>query len=348
MQPLQWAIKASPEWWNIFVSLTSNIEVSPAAKVGLLFLLVAATKRPTWSAGGFFLLKGPRIVNMMMVPALEASSYLSGSLSKLESPIMETGKGQNQRHLCPSCQSLIQKAPNTREVTKAQGCCKKPDSQAAHICTNQKNVWQKFKRASFRENTLILGDLFLGIWIACDWFEISRNNSSPLQDLSSICRDISTNNFAAGKIYAATRAELFFAVVAWKDNRRHSGSAPSVQSNCGDTSPAWRVPNSTSKCQNFAGHTHTALCATDIHGSPLVHSALWARWVPSHWVKLCDKLTSMESAQFSVRVSQVCQTYSCAPHMPNPLWAHRLSSKYIYFPSSAFVFFPSWYFLSCK
>ena len=45
----------------------------------------------------------------------------------------------------------------------------------------------------------------------------------------------------AGKVDSATRG--FFAVVGWKDNRARSGTVPSVQSNCGDTARAWRVPN---------------------------------------------------------------------------------------------------------
>ena len=45
----------------------------------------------------------------------------------------------------------------------------------------------------------------------------------------------------AGKVDSATCG--FFAVVGWKDNRARSGTVPSVQSNCGDTARAWRVPN---------------------------------------------------------------------------------------------------------
>ena len=120
--------------------------------------------------------------------------------------------------------------------------------------------------------------------IACGihtlWIDLKFPQAIPTdQDLSSIWRNISPNNLRLGNFL------LFFAVVAWKDNRGPSGggSLP-VQSNCGDTSPAWRVPNSTSKCQNFAGHTDVRRihCNTWPGTTVLAHGHHCR--VPSQWV----------------------------------------------------------------
>ena len=90
---------------------------------------------------------------------------------------------------------------------------------------------QHFQGASFRQNTLALWKVsfvepfFLGISIACDWVEISTNNSDPptLSCKPSQASGVTSRQtiLPAEKL---TRQPAHFAVVVWKDNRAPSGS----------------------------------------------------------------------------------------------------------------------------
>ena len=90
------------------------------------------------------MLKGPRIVNIMRVPVLEAMVALllvclaRSQTSNLQSWKREKGKIRGSS--APIAKVSFKRLPNTEEVTKAQVSCKKLDFQLAHISTNNKNA----------------------------------------------------------------------------------------------------------------------------------------------------------------------------------------------------------------
>ena len=227
---MQSPIIESPKWWRISCRCKHHYK----------------SKIECWGLRYFFLLSAMKKVQICeyydMVAVLELVLVCLACIAPTSSPLHDgnskRGKWQGPVRRLPKSHSAAQHPMYQGSGKSASQLFVRNQIFKQHTFSQTTRIWcdNKFRAKYFGIMelklcwALLLGNLNR-VWLSRNF----HKQFQPPPGLSSIWRDISPNNFASGKIDSATRAFCS----CWFE--RQSGAQrerePSVQSNCGDTSP---------------------------------------------------------------------------------------------------------------